>query len=57
MKSLQWFGYLAQKCVEYTSRKKKERMKSKSDLLDNIEKVKKDISDFDENGDTRHYSH
>ena len=43
--------YITGHCIEYTSRKKKERVKAKSDLMDNIEKVRKSISDFDKNSD------
>ena len=38
-------------CIEYTSRKKKERTKTKADILDNIEKVRNNISDFDGKND------
>ena len=40
--------FISGHCIEYTSRKKRERAKAKSDLLDNIDKVKETISEFDE---------
>ena len=38
-------------CIEYTSRKKAERNKIKSDLQAKIDNVRKGIADFDENID------
>ena len=40
-------------CIEYTSRKKKERNQNKSDLHNKINEVRKNISEFDVNSDVK----
>ena len=49
--NIMWYSlkcFLTWQCIEYTSRKKKEIAKAKCDLTKEIEKVRKNISDFDE---------
>ena len=43
--------FVTGQCIEYTSRKKAERIKVKSDFQAKIDNVRKGVADFDKNSD------